>query len=98
MKKEMIDKKELLIILKKGSLSKYGYKLKNSFEKRKKAILYALFRYGSLVVLKKLVILRTLMKNKESLFNKLDKDVKFVQKLMADNKKSLELFKKSLKN
>jgi len=63
-----------------GLLSNYGYTLKNSHEDRIKAIKKSMKEHDLLKILRHLNALRTLQKSHEKLFNKLDKDLKWVQK------------------
>ena len=63
-----------------GLLGDYGYELKISHEKRVKAIKKSIKINGELKVLRYLNAIRTLNKSNERYFNKLDKDVKWVQK------------------
>lgn len=63
-----------------GLLGNYGYELKYSHEKRVKAIKKSIKENGELKVLRFLNALRTLNKSNERYYNKLDKDVKWVQK------------------
>lgn len=63
-----------------GLLGDYGYELKISHEKRTKAIKKSIKKNGALKVLRFLTAIRTLNKSNERYFNKLDKDVKWVQK------------------
>ena len=62
-----------------GLLSDYGYKLSNSYEDRIKAIKKSIKEHTKLKILRHLNALRTLHKSNEKLYNKLDKDLKFVQ-------------------
>lgn len=63
-----------------GLLSDYGYWLHNSFEDRIKAIKKSLKEHSELKILKHLNALRTLQKTNKKYYNKLDKDLKWVQK------------------
>jgi hypothetical protein len=63
-----------------GLLSDYGYFLKNSHEDRIKAIKRSMKDHSELKILRHLNALRTLQKSNEKLFNKLDKDLKWIQK------------------
>jgi hypothetical protein len=63
-----------------GLLSDYGYSLKNSHEDRIKAIKKSMKDHSELKILRHLNLLRTYQKNNEKLYNKLDKDLKWVQK------------------
>ena len=62
-----------------GLLSDYGYTLKNSYDERIKSIKKALKQHSELKVLRHINALRTLHKSNERLYNKLDKDLKWVQ-------------------
>ena len=63
-----------------GLLSDYGYSLKNNHETRIKAIKKSMKEHSLLKILRHLNALRTLHKSHEKLFNKFDKDLKWVQK------------------
>lgn len=63
-----------------GLLGNYGYELKIAHEKRTEAIKKSIKKNGKNKVLKYLVALRTLHKSNERYYNKLDRDVKWVQK------------------
>ena len=62
-----------------GLLSDYGYSLKLSHENRVKAIKKSLKEHNKLKVLRHINALRTLLKSNEKLYNKLDKDLKWIQ-------------------
>ena len=62
-----------------GLLSNYGYSLKNSFEDRIKSIKKSAKDHSLLKILRHLNALRTLQKSNEKYYNKLDKDLKWVQ-------------------
>ena len=62
-----------------GLLSKYGYELKNSYEDRVKALKKAMKDNSQLKILRHINALRTLNKSNERYYNKLDKDLKWVQ-------------------
>ena len=63
-----------------GLLGDFGYELKISHEKRVKAIKKSIKANNALKVLRYLNAIRTLNKSNERYFNKLDKDVKWLQK------------------
>lgn len=63
----------------KDLLSPFGYKLSLSESSRKKTLLTAMNNVDKLKVLKHLVYLRTLNKNRKNLYDILDEDVKFIQ-------------------
>lgn len=86
--------KKVLPKLKEGYLGKYGYSLSNSSTKREESLLKAMKKEGELEVLRHVVVLRTYMKNEPLKFNKLDKDVKFIQKI-RDKTKIKSLLKKT---
>jgi hypothetical protein len=70
-------------------LSPFGYKLALSDLARKKILMSAYDELDHLKLLKHLVYLRTLNKSRESLYDKLDKDVKFIQEMYSgETKKS----------
>ncbi len=62
-----------------GLLSSYGYSLKEPHEKRVKAIRKSMKEHSELKILRHINALRTLNKSHKSLFNKLDKDMKWIQ-------------------
>lgn len=66
--------------LRKGDLTEFGYRLNGKLKNRREALREAINRYGSLSVLHKLVILRTFNKHREQLYEKLDKDIKWIQR------------------
>jgi len=78
--------RKVLPKLKKGELTEYGYHLKNSAEKREKSLRKAMKNEGNLEVLRRVVVLRTYMKNEPAKFKKLNKDVEYIQKIRAQNK------------
>ena len=63
-----------------GLLSKYGYSLKNGYEKRVESLKKAMVDNNELKILKHVNALRTLQKSNDKLYNKLDKDMKWLQK------------------
>jgi len=82
-KKITKSKKKVLIkipIEDEGLLSDYGYSLKNNHENRIEAIKKSMKDNNLLKILRHLNALRTLQKSHEKLCNKLDKDLKWVQK------------------
>jgi hypothetical protein len=62
-----------------GLLGKYGYNLHESHEKRIAALKKANKENSHLKVLRHVNALRTLQKSNETLYNKLDKDMKWLQ-------------------
>jgi hypothetical protein len=70
-----------------GLLSKYGYKLKNSHEKRVESLKKAIKENSELKILRHVNAIRTLQKSNEKLYNKLDKDMKWLQKDYKTKKK-----------
>jgi hypothetical protein len=70
-----------------GLLSNYGYKLKDAHEKRIKAIIKSIKEHSELKILRHINALRTLHKSNKSLFNKLDKDMKWIQNDYIKHKK-----------
>jgi len=70
----------------KGLLSKYGYSLKNNHEDRIKAIKKAYKEHNNLKILRHINALRTLQKSNERNYNKLDKDMKWIQEYYKKNK------------
>jgi len=78
--------KKVLPKLKEGYLSKYGYSFSKNDTKRETSLRKAMKNEGDLEVLRRVVLLRTYMKNEPLKFQKLDKDVKYIQKLIQENK------------
>lgn len=66
--------------LKKGELTKYGYHITGLQKKRRMALDMAIAEYSPISVLRKIVILRTFNKNNPKKFEKLDNDVKYIQR------------------
>ncbi len=62
-----------------GILSNYGYSLKKPHEERVKAIKRAIKHEKELSILRHINALRTLFKSNESYYNKLNKDLKWIQ-------------------
>jgi hypothetical protein len=62
-----------------GLLDKYGYTLKNKYEDRIKSLKKAYKELPKLKVLRYINALRTLQKSNEKYYNKLDKDMKWLQ-------------------
>ena len=78
----MVTKKKTIIKIPdydEGLLSDYGYALKLSHENRVKAIKKSLKENNKLKILQHINALRTLHKSNEKLYNKLDKDLKWIQ-------------------
>jgi hypothetical protein len=63
-----------------GILSDYGYSLKDSHDIRIKALKKAIKHNNELKILRHINALRTLFKSNEKYYNKLDKDLKWIQK------------------
>ena len=63
-----------------GLLSDYGYSLHDKHEDRIKAIKKSLKEHSKLKVLRHINALRTLQKSNETLYKKLDRDLKWLQK------------------
>jgi len=63
-----------------GLLSDFGYSLHDSHDVRIKALKKAIKYYNELKVLRHINALRTLNKSNKTNYNKLDKDLKWVQK------------------
>ncbi len=63
-----------------GILSNYGYSLKDSHDIRVKALKKAIKQNDELKILRHVNALRTLFKSNEKYYNKLDKDLKWIQK------------------
>ena len=70
-----------------GILSDYGYSLKETYEERVKALKRAMKHNKELKILRHINALRTLFKSNEKYYNKLDKDLKWIQN-NYDNKKN----------
>ena len=68
----------------KGLLSDYGYSLKNSYEDRVKSIKKATKDHSKLKILRHINALRTLQKSNERNYNKLDRDLKWIQEHLHD--------------
>lgn len=68
-----------------GILSEYGYSLKNSYEDRIKSIKKATKDHSKLKILRHINALRTLQKSNERNYNKLDKDLKWIQGHLHEN-------------
>ena len=73
---------KLIIIPKEdiGLLDKYNYTLKNNYEERIKSLKKANKELSKLKVLRYINALRTLQKSNEKYYNKLDRDMKWLQK------------------
>jgi len=69
-----------------GLLSDYGYSLKKSYEDRIKAIKKAYKENSHLKILRHLNALRTLQKSNELNYNKLNKDMKWLQEYYSKTK------------
>jgi len=83
--------KKLFTIKEKDLLGQYGYTTKNSKQKRETSIKKALSRENPLGVLRHLNAIRTLNKSRENVYNKMNSDVKFIQreyKKISKKKKS----------
>lgn len=63
-----------------GLLSKYGYSLAENHENRIKSLKKAIKENSELKILRHLNAIRTLMKSNPKYYNKLDKDMKWIQK------------------
>ncbi len=63
-----------------GLLDKYNYTLKNNYEERIKSLKKANKELSKLKVLRYINALRTLQKSNEKYYNKLDRDMKWLQK------------------
>ena len=64
-----------------GILSSYGYHLKDKHEDRIKAIKKSLKKHPKLTILRHINALRTLFKSNLIYYNKLDKDLKWIQSI-----------------
>jgi hypothetical protein len=62
-----------------GILSNYGYSLHDTHEERVKALKRAMKHNKELKILRHVNALRTLFKSNEKYYNKLDKDLKWIQ-------------------
>jgi len=62
-----------------GLLSDYGYSLQSSYDDRVKAIKKSLKTHDKLKILRHINALRTLQKSNEKYYNKLSKDLKWIQ-------------------
>lgn len=63
-----------------GILSNYGYALNKTHEERIKALKKAIKHNNELKILRHINALRTLNKSNQTNYNKLDKDLKWIQK------------------
>jgi hypothetical protein len=63
-----------------GLLSNFGYSLHDSYIIRVKALKKAIKYYNELKILRHVNALRTLFKSNEKYYNKLNKDLKWIQK------------------
>jgi hypothetical protein len=63
-----------------GLLGKYDYVVQHKFEDRKKSLKRAMKMESGIKVLRHLNAIRTLNKSNEKIYNKLNKDVKWLQK------------------
>ena len=79
--------KKLFDIKDKGFLTEKGYSLKKSKKSREKSLRRASKEKGTLKVLRHLNAIRTLQKSNSDNYSKLDKDVKFIQKIYTKEKK-----------
>lgn len=70
---------KLHIKLRKGELTKHGYRVSAIAKARKMALDSAVMEYNPLSVLRKIVVLRTFFKHDPKKFERLDKDVKYIQ-------------------
>lgn len=71
-----------IFTLKKGGLTKYGYKLAHNYEKRTAALKKSLKEYSPTTLIRKLNALRTLHKNTNPYYaRKLTRDMEWVRKL-----------------
>lgn len=80
--KRVTKRKKVLPKLKKGALKGYHYRVKATQTSRKRAISKMMKHKGALKTLRHLVLLRTYNKN-SPLYKRLDKDVKYAQKIYA---------------
>lgn len=92
-----------------GLLSKYGYSLAESYERRIASLKKAIKSNSELKILRHINALRTLLKSSPKMFSKLDKDMKWIQKdyaikkggdnneVISDKKSSKKGSKKSTK-
>ena len=71
------------------SLSKYGYKVAKTFEKRKKSLNRACKVHGTIIILKRLNLIRNYSKSKEDVHKRMSKDVKYlVEKYQKEKDKN----------
>jgi len=64
----------------KGYLTQFGYKLKDSFEKRKKALDKAIKKYGALAVERHINLVRNYSKSEKANYKKYTKDLEYAKK------------------
>jgi hypothetical protein len=81
--------RKLFEIKDKGFLTSEGYKLDKPEKQRRASLKKASRDKGSLKVLRHLNAIRTLQKNNESNYKKLDSDVKFIQKEYTKEKNKI---------
>ena len=86
---------KLFTITNPSLLRKYGYTTKESREKRETSLKKAMNRENPLEVLRHLNAVRTVNKSKEDVFNKMNSDMKYVQR--EYKKISKKISKKSAK-
>lgn len=84
-KRVLPKRKRVLPKLTKGALKGYNYRVKATTMSRKRAITKMMKHKGGLKTLRHLVVLRSYNKN-SPLYKRLDKDVKYAQKLYAMRK------------
>lgn len=81
-KKCITDKRQKLIIIPKydvGLLSNYGYTLHAKYDDRIKSIKKSLKEHSKLKILKHINALKTLQKSNKIYYNKLSRDLKWIQ-------------------
>ena len=63
------------------SLLKYGYSINDSYENRIKALNNAINNESKVKILRHINALRILQKSNKKIFNKLNKDIEFIEKI-----------------
>lgn len=73
------NKKDILPLISSDiSLSKYGYKVAKTFEKRKKSLNKACNAHGTKIILKRLNLIRNYSKSREEIHKRMSKDVMYL--------------------
>lgn len=73
------QKKVRVPISNKGSLTKFGYRMRNNQNERHLSLMLAINEYGVDEVIKKITALKVFNKNRPDLYRIAENDLKFVQ-------------------